>query len=197
MQKLLRVAPWLKGRGEPQDAGEVAGAADCPFCPLAHRLRRHGFYERWALLVEGGVLVEHRVRVRRLLCPRTGRTVSLLPAVCIPRRQHGPEALGTLLDAYALAQQGLLAAYRCLRPGAESHSVPQHLVGGFLRRRPQWTAYLGGLRARVPLPPPGLEGRRLEVARLLLPLREGHPGGPQALRLHGVPFHERFALGVA
>lgn len=160
-------------------------------------MRRHGWYARWAIVPAETAFEERRLRVRRLRCPRVGRTVSLLPDFCLPRRQYGPEAVGLLLQLFALLRQGLLGAFRRLRPQATGHSVPQHLIGSFVRRRAQLTVYAGGLAPRVPDPPPELDGARFEVATLLLPLLQGQPTAPAALRHHGVPFHARFALGVA
>jgi hypothetical protein len=197
VQRILRVGPGFHAYVAVQDPADLPGALACPFCPDGHDLRRHGWYQRWALLPEGPCVAERRVRVRRLLCPRVRRTVSLLPDFCLPRRQYGPEAVGLLLHLYAILRQGLLRAFQRLRPGAVRHSVPQHLVRGFLRRRPELTAYAGGLSPRVSVPPPDLWGHRLEVATLLLPLLPGHPDAAGALRHHGVPFHRRFALGVA
>lgn len=179
------------------DPADLPGALGCPFCPDGHDLRRHGWYERWAVVPEGASFVEGRVRVRRLLCARARRTVSLLPDFCLPRRQYGAEAVGLLLHLFAFLRQGLLCAFRRLRPQATRHSVPQHLVRGFLERRPELTVYAGGLAHRVPDPPPELEGPRLEVATLLSPLLQGQRDAGSALRHHGVPFHARFERGVA
>ena len=198
MQRVLPLGAGLQAYRELEDPADVAGALDCPFCPDRHPLRRHGWYPRWAYLPQPGPrVVEHRLRVRRLLCPHTRRTVSLLPDFCLPRRQYGPEALGRLLHLYAFVRHALLRAFRALRPQASGHSVAQHLVRGFLRRRPQLSAYAGGLSPRVAPPPPGLDRPRLEVATLLLPLLGGHADAACALRGHGAPFHARFALGLA
>ena len=197
MQRVLPLAAGLQAYLELEDPADVPGAGDCPLCPSRHRLRRHGWYERWAYLPEGQRVVAHRLRVRRLLCPCAGCTVSLLPDFCLPRRQYGPEALGLLLHLYAFVRQALLRAFRALRPQASGHSAAQHLVRGFLRRQPQLRAYSGGLFARMAPPPPGFDRVRLEVLTPLLPLLVGHPDAACALRRHGGSFHARFALGLA
>ncbi len=197
MQRILRVPQGLKAYHEAGDRADTPGDRECPFCSDHHPLRAHGWYPRWAYLPDGERLAEHQVLVRRFLCPHVLRTVSLLPDFCLPRRQYGPEALGLLLNFFALLGLSLLMAFRRLRPEVERHSVPQHLVAGFLLRRPQLTAYVGGLFERSPQPPSGIVGRRLEVARFLVPLCHERPSAAAALRHHGLPFHRRFALGLA
>lgn len=182
---------------ESKEPAELSGARECPFCPQAHRLRLHGWYKRWAHLPEGEGFTEVELRIRRLLCPLMRRTVSLLPSFCLPRRYYGPAALGVFLDAYVFALQSLVVALRRVHPQVTHHSVAQSLIAGFLRRQPQLTAFLGGLRLRTPDPPAGLSGRRLAAARLLLPLRQGFTDSAAALHHHGVPFHQRFGLGIA
>jgi hypothetical protein len=54
-----------------------------PGCPFPGRLRKHGFYSRWAIILEGAVLVW----IQRYLCPHCGRTTSLLPSFLAPHFQ--------------------------------------------------------------------------------------------------------------
>jgi len=56
----------------------------CPQCKARNRLKRHGFYFRYA--VEGEVV--YQIPICRLKCPSCKRTVSLLPDFLIPYFQH-------------------------------------------------------------------------------------------------------------
>lgn len=166
----------------------------CPFCADKHRLRLHGHYHRFALAPdERGA---SRVPIRRLLCVPTGRTVSLLPDFCIPRRQHGPAILGTFLEGYARGQS-LLAALRAARPDAPGHSVAQSLRKGFLTRAGPIRTYLARLRARALEPPPSAPGPRREVCALLVGLCHGFATAADALQRHGVFLHAALQIGLA
>jgi hypothetical protein len=165
----------------------------CPFCSEPHRLRLHGRYHRW-VIVEGGLVA--KAPVQRLFCVHTGRTVSLLPDFCIPRRQHGPVILGTFLAGYA-AGQTLLAALRDARPDAPSHSVAQSLRKGFLSRAGPIRAYLARLRARAVETPPSAPGLRREVSALLVALCLGFAKVALAFAHHGVGLHAMQQIGLA
>ena len=67
-------------------------------CPQCHAdyLRRHGYYSR-DLVTEG---FEGIILIRRYLCKECGRTVSVLPAFCHPRRTYGMRAIIGLLKEY-------------------------------------------------------------------------------------------------
>jgi len=167
----------------------------CPFCSEKHRLRRHGHYHRFVLLP--GRQEPARVPIRRLLCARTaGRTVSLLPDFCLPRRQHGPEIVGSFLSAYAEGGN-LLAALRAARPDAAGHSVAQSLRDGFLARAGPIRAYLARLRARAVVPPVTTCRRRREVAALLAGLCHGFAAAAAAFVHHGVDLHAMAQIGLA
>jgi len=75
----------------------------CPFCKNGHRLRRHGTYERQALFPDPED--PRSIPIQRLLCARKGKTVSLLPDFCLPRRQHGPSILGLFLQAKVVSER--------------------------------------------------------------------------------------------
>jgi hypothetical protein len=173
---------------------ESEQAWECPFCRDRHRLRLHGHYHRYALL-PGGQEPE-RVPIRRLLCARTGRTVSLLPDFCLPRRQHGPAILGTFLSRYAEGEP-LLGALRAARHDAPCHSVAQSLRKGFLTRAGPIRAYLARLRARALEPPATASGRRREVAALLVGLCHGFMAAAQAFVHHAVDLHAMSQIGIA
>jgi hypothetical protein len=167
---------------------------ECPFCRDKHRLRLHGHYHRLALIP--GDQVPLRVPIRRLLCVHVGKTVSLLPDFCVPRRQHGPAILGTFLAGYAQGQP-LLAALRAVRPDAAGHSVAQSLRKGFLARAGPIRTYLARLHARALEPAPTVAGRRREVAALLVGLCHGFATAADAFVRHGVELHAVLQIGLA
>jgi len=195
MQRVFRVQGGLKAYiATPDMLLAIPGARECPFCSDRHRLRRHGHYHRFALLP--GEPEPIRVWVRRLLCARRGKTVSLLPDFCLPRRQHGPAIAGTFLSGYAEGGT-LLAALRAVRPDAGGHSVAQSLRKGFLARAGPIRAYLAGLRARAIEPPSTSSGRRREVAALLVGLCHGFAAAAEAFVHHGVGLHAMAQIGLA
>lgn len=77
----------LKGQGRPQAPRE------CAQCRGQCRLHRHGSYERY-----GGVSGEEKVKVWRYLCPRCGRTWSVIPAGRLPYRSLGVARLERYLN---------------------------------------------------------------------------------------------------
>lgn len=133
--------------------------------------------------------------VRRLLCAVLGRTVSLLPDFCIPKRQFGLavflEFLERLIDGASL--RGALSAARGEPSG---HSVAQSLVRGFLAGRAAILAYLATCARRVVEPPSRVSPRRRDLARLLAGLTAGGASRHEALceRAAGLHRHSGTAL---
>jgi hypothetical protein len=125
-----------------------------------------------------------------------GRTVSLLPDFCIPRRQHGAAVLGAFLAGYA-AGKPLVAALRDVRPDVQGHSVAQSLRKGFLARGARIRAYLARLRARALEPPPATPGCRSEVRVLVAALCLGFVKAAAAFIHHGVGLHAMQQVGLA
>ena len=193
MQKLLPFSGGLNAYLAAPDALVSESSLECPFCEEKHRLRLHGHYQRCVLLEDGRT---ERVPVRRLLCARAGRTVSLLPSFCIPRRQHGPAILGTFLAGYAEGKS-LLGALRTSRPDAPGHSVAQSLRNGFLARGARIRTYLTRLRARAVEPPTSPPGFRREVSALLAGLCLGFVKVAEAFIDHGVGLHAMQQIGLA
>ncbi len=195
MQKICAAPGGVKAYLAHPDGLLGPEARECPFCSDGHRLRIHGWYRRFALLPDPEPAVE--IPIRRLLCPATGRTVSLLPDFCLPRRQHGPHILGLFLAAWALDGRFLLESLRAARRDAAWHSVAQSLLRGFLRRLPPLQTYLASLRPR-PIPAPkDIRAERRSVTAALLGLREGFCDLAAAFVQHGRVFHARFGLGLA
>ena len=132
----------------------------------------------------------------RLLCARTGMTVSLLPDFCLPRRQHGPAIVGTFLSGYAEGGT-LLGALREARTDAAGHSVAQSLRQGFLARAGPIRAHLARLRARAIDPPATACSQRRAVAALLVGLCHGFAAAAEAFVHHGVGLHAMAQIGLA
>ena len=167
----------------------------CPICAEPHPLQLHGWYDRYGLFPHPEK--DARIAVRRLRCVETGRTVSLLPDFCIPKRQHGPAILGPFLIAVILQVIALLVAIRRLRPRVDCHSVAQSLLGGFVRRDRQLRVYLSQRLSRIPEAPPSVPVRRRPMAELLLALQQGAGDVASAFIQHGRAFHRCFQLGLA
>lgn len=167
----------------------------CPFCPDDHRLQSNGSYERFAIVEDGA---QHRIPVLRLLCVRTGRTLSLLPDFCLPRRQHGPAVLGVFLEALILGGLTLTGAMRRARPDAPSgHSLPQSLLRGFVRRLPPIRSWLAARRHRFPdlAAPP--RPRPIEWVQTVAALLEAGADVGAAFTANGRRFHAATGLGLA
>ena len=195
MQRIVRVAGGIKTYLSSPTCLVNSETRRCPFCPDGHRLRIHGWYHRFALLP--GSQEACRIAVLRLLCPRQGRTVSLLPDFCLPRRQHGPGLLGLFLAALLNGSSLLKALQRARSGGAPGHSVAQVLLKAFLARRHHLQAYLAGLRTRAVEVAPAVPEARRPLAQLVLGLLEGFPDVISAFEHHARHFHHRFQIGLA
>lgn len=170
-------------------------ARRCPFCVDGHRLPLHAWYFRWVILPDPDG--EARIPVRRLRCLFTGRTVSLLPDFCLPRRQHGAAVLGRFLAAFLLTGATLLGALKSVRRKARHHAVAQALLGGFARRADRISAYLAELRPRPLRPPRDVPGPRHMLAAVVLALVHSFPDAASAFVHHGRQLHGRFGVGLA
>lgn len=136
------------------------------------------------------------IAVRRLLCARVGKTVSLLPDFCIPRRQHGPAILGVFLTGYAEGK-ALTTALQGARPDAPGHSVAQSLRTGFLARGGRLRTYLAHVRARALEPASSVAGFRGEVGALVTALCFDFARAADAFVHHGVGLHAMQQIGLA
>jgi hypothetical protein len=193
VQKLLPVRGGLNAYLAVPEILVDERSLQCPFCAEQHRLRRHGYYHRY-VLDEGRQPA--RVPVRRLLCVHTGKTVSLLPDFCIPRRQHGPAILGTFLAGY-VSGLPLLTSLRAARPDTSCHSVAQSLLRGFLARAGPIRAYLARIHPRAIEPPRSACGPRREVSALMVALCLGFANAAKAFIHHGVGLHTMQQIGLA
>lgn len=194
MQRVCQVAGGVKEYLQDPTQLVTAETRRCPFCRDRHRLRWHGGYMRQALVVGQSEVVQ--VPIFRLLCARQGRTVSLLPDFCLPRRQHGPGMLGQFLEGLAQGKT-LLGALRGARPEAPGHSVAQSLLGGFQHQRQRLLAYLATLRHRVVTPSCDVPRSRRLIAQVVAGFIAGFRCVVQAFQYHARRFHERFGVGFA
>jgi hypothetical protein len=166
----------------------------CSFCPDHHALELHGWYHRYALFPAAE---DTCLPIRRLLCTRTGKTVSLLPDFCIPRRQHGPAILGLFLAAVLITGLALLKAIQKQRPSVTYHSVAQSLLSGFTRRQSHLRAYLAQTFPRFPEAPATVQPVHRSRAEVFLALTAQSKDIPASFRHHGRLFHDCGQLGLA
>ena len=193
MQRVCQVRGGVKSYLADPRCLVTDASRRCPFCPDGHRLRLHGTYERQALFPKESSA--RALRIHRLLCARTGRTVSLLPDFCLPRRQHGPSILGLFLHAI-IRGAGQLKALLRFRPDVTQHSTGRTLLKGFLEKATKIRSYLSGLRPRIvdlPKVPPSLR----ELALLVQGLTQGFGDPAAAFTFHARCFHQRFQIGLA
>ena len=88
---------------KPEDYSDKNGTgkypdapAKCPYkdCGINLKMKKNGFYLRY-------VITERffgRVRIRRYICAKCGRTVSMLPSFCVAGITYGVEFIITLLQ---------------------------------------------------------------------------------------------------
>ena len=187
MQRVCEVRGGLAAYLRNPDMLATAEARKCPYCQSAHLLVLHGWYFRQAILPAGEGC--QRIPVRRLRCRATGRTVSLLPAFCIPGRQHGPGVLGIFLVCLFLRGMTLLGALKLARGEAPSHGVAQALRDGFRRRSGRICEYLSGLGG------PAVEAEQMPA--VVERLRAGYRQVRRAFMAHGRALHVATGVGLA
>lgn len=59
--------------------------ARCPLCNHPVKMKKHGYYKRYIILID----FEGNIYVRRYICEKCRRTVSMLPAFCVQKYQYG------------------------------------------------------------------------------------------------------------
>ncbi len=84
----------------------------CPHCEALDRLIGHGSYPRNAVDPQHSTAI----RVKRFFCPVCGKTVSVLPTFCLPRRHYQTATIQTVLDLRFAAQASWAAIRRRFRP---------------------------------------------------------------------------------
>ena len=194
MQRVCQVSGGIEAYKAKPKMLINAETRKCPFCPDHHPLRYHCYYYRWALFPDRE---PERIKVYRLLCARVGRTVSLLPDFCLPRRQHGPAILGYFLQALVLHRLTLMAALRRARGDAPCHAVAQTLRDGFIGHHGLIHEYLESVHAQT------IRARRTNplnwqyLADLVRGLIQGFEEVAEAFLHHGRSFHDHCELGLA
>ncbi len=183
MQRICEARGGVPGYMRNPDMLVTPETRRCPFCHDAHMLNLHGWYYRQVILPAGGGC--RRIPVRRLRCGLRGKTVSLLPDFCMPRRQHGPAVLGLFLVYLFLRGLTLSESLRRARGEVPSHSVAQALRDGFRRRCELICEYLGGASTAG------------SASELVTRLRAGFRQIRGAFMHHGRKFHESRALSLA
>jgi hypothetical protein len=71
--------------------------AKCPHrdCGMPVKMKKHGYYRRYLITKA----FKGYIRIRRYKCPVCGKTVSMLPAFCLPNFQYGVGVIwGALCD---------------------------------------------------------------------------------------------------
>lgn len=196
IQKILPVACGIKGYvGSERTFPIPADLQRCPFCIPSHRLRCHGFYARWAVTDTG----MQRTWVRRLLCPATGRTVSLLPDFLVPRKLFVAAVIATFLHAFVWLAHSLAAA-----AGAATGIRPSRQKGRFwcravLARAESIRTYAAGLPATAPdtlTAPPATDTLRHDLHTLLGPVLAGAPDLAHTFTDHCRRMHDAYGQAL-
>lgn len=169
----------------PEDAGL------CTFCPIKHPLRRHGFYKRRAV-TQGEVLI---VLVLRLICPETGRTVSLLPDFLIPRKQHSCGVISCFFHAWAVLSLAFGAAMERATTSYPSRQKGQYWVSCFMTNIAGIGAYLASVFPRQDIPARRSSPREA-VSPLISLIFRGFNSGQAAMETHSRRFHSRFSRAL-
>ena len=192
MQKIIQTTEKVKGKyiaGKIVDLADREGADLCPICKETHRLRRHGFYERNCVLKEK----YFSTKIRRLLCAKTGKTVSLLPDFLLPRKQHACSVIASFF--YFRVFMGISLTSAILKATSIS---PSRQKGAFwikmlLRNSKIIKVYLAGLfhRQKLVRDKNLYDTRRLKCRALLEPLSSGYNTLSEAFIYHNRKIHER------
>jgi hypothetical protein len=192
IQKIIEISEGVNAylALDKKDLPVPSGKELCPFCPVPHPLRRHGFYRRNAI----GKDSVRSLFVRRLLCPPTGRTVSLLPDFLLPRKQHTTRVVAEFLHAFALLALTLTASM-----ARATASYPSRQKGAFwlcllLDNLPAFRTWLASSIPRRTAPSPSMgepHSARAVLAPLLRLLADDVSGFHEAFRRHCRRMHAK------
>ena len=193
MQRIVPMPGGVNSYLDDPNQAAKGQALQCCLCTEHHNLCLHAWYKRWAIFADGRKPVQ--VSILRLLCKATGRTVSLLPDFCIPRRQNGPAVLAVFVFALVFEKATLCAALLKARgdlsPGAVHHSQAQSLRDGFVKRLPDLRAYLAGFKTRCEPAPSEVGSGHRDLAVVLQMMRQGWVCIQEAFVFHGRSLHAR------
>jgi len=192
MIRIVKIKDGVKSYADC-DPSEDSENLNCPYCKEAHKLNRHGWFER--NLVFNGYLIK-RIPIRRLLCKVIGRTVSLLPDFCLPHRQYGIEALSIFLTNYYLEDKSLLSSLRAVNFMVTSHSLGQHWVYSLKQRMLKVQDYLARQQHRFPDACNKRRNHTSPINRFFSILMEGYPSLTKALLVHGPAFYRLYGISI-
>jgi len=121
----------------------------CPQCQAKSSLAAHGFYSRTLVDVE----FEGTIRVRRYLCRKCKRTVSLLPEFVLPHLRFSVAVISSFLGARLLEGRTLRAAAQV----AAQPDMPYQRGQFWIRRFRSQAVALAGALAGLMAPPPAAD----------------------------------------
>lgn len=146
MQILHRFAGSIQRYSEELSDPDRYRPDRCPQCEAHCPLRAHGFYKR--TLVD--IAFDGTIRVRRYLCRRCKRTVSLLPEFALPYLRFGIVVIALFLVARLLLGLTLKAAAVSAKVPAAPYQRGQFWIRRFRRQAEKLCGALAALIA-----PPG------------------------------------------
>ncbi len=122
---------------------------ECPACRKKVNLKRHGWYQRYAVRQD----IEVRVWIPRLLCTACGRTISMLPSFFIPRFQPTAGPPGQRggpgeVHSRGRSKDSQRTVLRTDRVQSQDHRLVYLQVHAGRLRRPKATPALGQRRGQ-------------------------------------------------
>jgi len=118
----------------------------CPQCQGRCPLNAHGFYSRTLVDVE----FDGSIRVRRYLCRRCRRTVSLLPEFALPYLRFSISVISLFLVARLLESRSLREAARAAGQPSMPYQRGQFWIRRLQEQAMALSAALAGLTAVMP-----------------------------------------------
>ena len=193
MQSVLPCRQGIKWYCEHPGCLVTEETRRCPYCPDGHRLSVYAWYWRWSAVPEAEAV---RIKVARLRCTRVGRTVSLLPDFCLPRRIIGPAILARFLMALVTTRLSLGAALEVAWQVGASRTTAESLLRGFLARAPLIATFLATVGDRTPPPLFAALPNRAPLALLVRGLLSDAMSETEAFVQHARQFHVQHQLGL-
>jgi hypothetical protein len=128
-------------RVELQDEANRCRPGECPQCESGQPLVCHGFYRRTVVDMES----DRIIRVRRYLCCRCRRTVSLLPEFVLPYMRFATEVIAVFLKARLWSGQRLKTAAELARQTGMPYQRGQQWIHRFRHQAESISAALAAL----------------------------------------------------
>jgi len=136
----------------------------CPLCRAQAPLKKHGFYQRYAIVFRHCF----RIFIRRYYCTQCKKTISVLPTLLLPYYQHSLEIIMSCLEDYFTRKKSRIPFYRQF---VDSHGKR------FLRNVPRYISFFRDLDRHIVF-----NGDRKEKAIKLLEMISSFPKEPFAKR---------------